>query len=450
MEIFKVARNDFCPCGSGRKYKKCCLSRVEEVNYFLNKMVGPDVTALGRQILNTLAFILGLKIEEEAAPPDLERVGRLLMEAWGDEEEKEEIEIDEIEECTEKLVQLLHEKKYLSDIRLPLDSVYWMEEMASKGQDVDELIGQIAQELSENWRFTADAAYAIAYSLRNDSYTDVELKTLLSGIEYLVDDDFRQVFIATVAVATMMEIEKGKERIKAIFEGEEEHDVETEVDFLNFAREHPFYGEYIYEKMLREARPYLSALKKSMKLVPPFYAVIQLCYTFLAKIFEGLARVEDVESIEDVVLGFPWAGQCLWEGREAEYFLPALLQLLVEQIETIDDEELATSAEALFMAVKLSLFLGETDLLEILYVACLHGFFSSMPLTLEGLDVTISKVGDILDERLMARYSQGLKKNGKEKEGDYVWEQFLLRHEEVKRQCMEDKDILYKLREWFQ
>jgi preprotein translocase subunit SecA len=24
----KVARNDPCPCGSGKKYKKCCLNKV--------------------------------------------------------------------------------------------------------------------------------------------------------------------------------------------------------------------------------------------------------------------------------------------------------------------------------------------------------------------------------------------------------------------------------------
>jgi hypothetical protein len=27
----KLGRNVYCPCGSGAKYKKCCLSRVEEI-----------------------------------------------------------------------------------------------------------------------------------------------------------------------------------------------------------------------------------------------------------------------------------------------------------------------------------------------------------------------------------------------------------------------------------
>ena len=28
----KIGRNDPCPCGSGRKYKRCCLNKKEEVN----------------------------------------------------------------------------------------------------------------------------------------------------------------------------------------------------------------------------------------------------------------------------------------------------------------------------------------------------------------------------------------------------------------------------------
>lgn len=26
--IFKVGRNDLCPCGSGKKYKKCCMTKA--------------------------------------------------------------------------------------------------------------------------------------------------------------------------------------------------------------------------------------------------------------------------------------------------------------------------------------------------------------------------------------------------------------------------------------
>lgn len=27
VRLFKVGRNDSCPCGSGRKFKKCCIGK---------------------------------------------------------------------------------------------------------------------------------------------------------------------------------------------------------------------------------------------------------------------------------------------------------------------------------------------------------------------------------------------------------------------------------------
>ena len=30
-KIPKVGRNDPCPCGSGKKYKKCCMAKNEEI-----------------------------------------------------------------------------------------------------------------------------------------------------------------------------------------------------------------------------------------------------------------------------------------------------------------------------------------------------------------------------------------------------------------------------------
>jgi len=31
MKVFDIKRNDECLCGSGKKYKKCCMTRVEQI-----------------------------------------------------------------------------------------------------------------------------------------------------------------------------------------------------------------------------------------------------------------------------------------------------------------------------------------------------------------------------------------------------------------------------------
>ncbi len=35
----KIGRNDPCPCGSGKKYKQCCLNKVEENHPLFGKIV---------------------------------------------------------------------------------------------------------------------------------------------------------------------------------------------------------------------------------------------------------------------------------------------------------------------------------------------------------------------------------------------------------------------------
>jgi len=38
----KIGRNDPCPCGSGKKYKKCCLdSKSVPINKTISKSEGP-------------------------------------------------------------------------------------------------------------------------------------------------------------------------------------------------------------------------------------------------------------------------------------------------------------------------------------------------------------------------------------------------------------------------
>ena len=72
----KIGRNDPCPCGSGKKYKKCCLPRHEEAAMFLSGNDLQTGTLLdGYQILfKSVAFF-----------------GQALRDADDNREEKEEL-----------------------------------------------------------------------------------------------------------------------------------------------------------------------------------------------------------------------------------------------------------------------------------------------------------------------------------------------------------------------
>jgi SAM-dependent methyltransferase/tetratricopeptide (TPR) repeat protein len=55
MQMEKVGRNDSCPCGSGRKYKQCCLPRKAGATTSRNQGVGePSAIANGRDLTSSV------------------------------------------------------------------------------------------------------------------------------------------------------------------------------------------------------------------------------------------------------------------------------------------------------------------------------------------------------------------------------------------------------------
>lgn len=47
MKTAKTGRNDPCPCGSGKKYKQCCVGKAAEKTIFLTKWIAVIVGILG-------------------------------------------------------------------------------------------------------------------------------------------------------------------------------------------------------------------------------------------------------------------------------------------------------------------------------------------------------------------------------------------------------------------
>lgn len=65
----KVGRNDPCPCGSGKKYKNCCMQKDKGPKKFSAKVIssGPKNT-LPNLMERTFGDAIK-KAEEEGAPP---------------------------------------------------------------------------------------------------------------------------------------------------------------------------------------------------------------------------------------------------------------------------------------------------------------------------------------------------------------------------------------------
>ena len=72
----KLGRNDHCYCGSGKKYKKCCLLKENEIKiYQLKVTLKGSKPPIWRRVLVKSNFTLG----------DLHKVIQGVMESWGDD-----------------------------------------------------------------------------------------------------------------------------------------------------------------------------------------------------------------------------------------------------------------------------------------------------------------------------------------------------------------------------
>lgn len=57
-ENMKIGRNDPCPCGSGKKYKKCCLGKDDDAHY---NGISKSLVRFGHRTTSNFAFTALIK-----------------------------------------------------------------------------------------------------------------------------------------------------------------------------------------------------------------------------------------------------------------------------------------------------------------------------------------------------------------------------------------------------
>ncbi|PRR71641.1 hypothetical protein [Neomoorella humiferrea] len=136
-------------------------------------------------------------------------------------------------------------------------------------------------------------------SLHHESYTDDELKMLLIGVSWTVDDDCRVLFSTDVLQVSGDEMEEAETRIKEIMEENKENEEKQEAGqkIMQILAKYPAYGNFIYANMWRKAQPAYQALKEGkLKLIMPLYAVAGGVYAFIASTM-AIIPAEVVKSV---------------------------------------------------------------------------------------------------------------------------------------------------------
>lgn len=437
MKIFQTERNSSCPCGSGRKFKKCCQGRVEEAIRRISQTVGTEgITAEGLEVIETLGFLCGLQAEDGHMPSP-ETLGRILNEAWEEEEQVRDRQDEGVLNALSLGFQvLLGEKHLLRVIRIPLwqlKSEY--EDRAGDNNVFDEIIKYLGGPGGRE--FITEAVDSIGMSLLYDDYSDEELKTLLIALGWLVIDETRNFFLYAVLHKTGSDLVAAGEEITKI-QGKcgDRDDAEVYQEVRSLLRKYPIYDQMLSEVMQDDIKLILTAVARGeLEIKVPLYSVLGGLYALLLKLVEcmetmSMQRVltpEDLPPLEEVLFA---------EG-EFRFFFPELTNCLDKAAIGYEDSELRDCLSNLVFFLVLLSDTKQITVIKVFYVFCICFFITKLPFAVPGADLEFRGLGDLFDGKLIERYASHLEVMEMFEEAAHVRDVF----ENMKKQTIKELDF---------
>ncbi|WP_192868101.1 SEC-C domain-containing protein [Calderihabitans maritimus] len=230
---FDFERNEPCPCGSGRKYKKCCRNTVED--YYMSWRE-KDWSLMEPPFAQALAALCGLRPDRDERVPGVEEVEEALsyIEDNFFQKEKEEDLVAFLSGMANEFMRLLKEDEYFRHIRLSLDeavdlSEHLDEHVSELGQDPDrEAFENVFEAVMTEWlekmgeEENGDLAWKIFFGLRQKGYALRERAALLFALK-LFSEKIRTAtnpFWEAVVRVSIFEAWKGMEELEKFRENE--------------------------------------------------------------------------------------------------------------------------------------------------------------------------------------------------------------------------------------
>ena len=197
LNLFKIERNSPCECGSGRKYKRCCMGAVDELlSRWRREKIWPNL-----DLLRPLALACGLEADKDGYPLHPERIEKALAlmaeaMAMGSEDQV----VDEMMNYVHRLGALLDTGGELNAQLFPIHKLFAIlnemdaELMESSGEaDINGLFDEFGARYLPTL-VTQDAlddmAWSLIYCLRSRDWPDADLQSLIFGILCCLDNRF--------------------------------------------------------------------------------------------------------------------------------------------------------------------------------------------------------------------------------------------------------------------
>ncbi|AEM79265.1 SEC-C domain-containing protein [Thermoanaerobacter wiegelii] len=404
-KIFDIDRNDECICGSGKKYKKCCLPNIEKMEKILLKEIEKEDVFLpyDYEFIRILSVMYGIKLDSKSETLNLEKLKVLLIESLRERKQQleklnEENEDEISEELFRKIVSIFRKNEGLKELRIPVNIIINVD------LDNEEEMEGVLEEIS-NISFLENYLLDLAYSLRTEKFTEEEMKNIFIWLSIAVIDKTYKIFATPILEATEFDILDGEDELENVL-----NDVEKlPQDLINkkvieIFYKYPIFAEYLSANMLMEMGDDLNyILDPEMEIKIPFYVFYVFYLKFFAKAVEFLKKKnteqqELFDSIFDEVVD-----EIFDEDIVAEKVYFSILDKIVKIEKTTKDDDLKKKFQNIleFLAIPTTF---QINLMKIRFVISLANYINTLPQRIDDSDMILENLEQLLSRKFFNDY----------------------------------------------
>lgn len=398
MKIFDISRNDNCICGSGKKYKKCCMNNIEEIKKKLTNSLSNEVNLFSDDLefIKIVSILYGTNLSEKNKSFKTDKIVKLILETF---ETEDNYTNDDYVQFLRKMTRNITEDERLKKVRVPGD--FLKDTEIGNELDVDNLLKEIVEE-----NLVEEIFLNIAFELQNFNFNEKEIKDLFLLIRVSILDEYNTL-VKMVTGATMIEIAKALEEIHAI------NSNKTMDKIFDIASKYPSFNEYLSSKMYDNITDDLTyVLDEHIDI--PFFIV----YLFLLKLYHRILSsflfdfktpTEFSDSLfDDVLQDLLYNELIIYEKA-----LKTILTSLELKSESTDDEKVKMSFENVLSLLSLPINHWNMEIFEQIIKVNILRTLNNFPAKVEGIDKEV-KLQDLTSDEILDEYIVYLKKNGLE------------------------------------
>lgn len=419
-KFFILDRNDECICGSGKKYKKCCLTSIENFKRKLLSYIRGEITAEGYEVIRVISMILGMEdnLAKNVIEPKL--VAGILNKLWNEEKDIWENNI-KFDMMIEKVVNLLRSKEKLYSVRLDGELIY------GKDFDDDKEITDFIRNYMENTFFIENSLLDIASSIKTENYTSEELEAAIFAIYSAIHPETRPAFLLAISKSSIMDIEDAEKNFLKL----RERTGSTKIDYNDLSalfERYPIFKGYLGSLLRNIADDALKLLfEGKINIQMPFYSVYGIYLKIIIILYNFIVEVNNLKNISKKITKkhVELAVRLLLsETEQFNIFYSALVTAINEKLNKETDASMKEKLENLSSFFTLTLTSSQLEIMQRFVIYTLKNFISSIPFRVEESGLVVNTVETLFTEDFAKSYISYLKEKGLVEEAEYIEKSF--------------------------